>query len=161
MLYPLQKIIEKPFISFIYTCRDIPGGTSGKETCLSLPVSPANAGDINRCGLNPWVRKIPWRRAEQPIPVFLLENAMDRWAWQAVDHSVTKSWTWPKQLPTAQHIHVQPEWASVNSLASFTQSSPLQVYAVPMSMLKRYASSCRTVLSKLFFSGCFFSNALY
>ena len=29
---------------------------------------PANAGDIR---FDPWVRKIPWRRAWQPIPVFL------------------------------------------------------------------------------------------
>ena len=31
---------------------------------------PANAGDM-RFGLDPWVRKIPWRRAWQPTPVFL------------------------------------------------------------------------------------------
>ena len=31
---------------------------------------PANVGDM-RLGFNPWVRKIPWRRAWQPIPVFL------------------------------------------------------------------------------------------
>ena len=24
-----------------------------------------------RCGFNPWVRKIPWRRAGQPTPIFL------------------------------------------------------------------------------------------
>ena len=24
-----------------------------------------------RCRFNPWVRKIPWRRAWQPTPVFL------------------------------------------------------------------------------------------
>ena len=33
---------------------------------------PANAGRPHkRCGYDPWVRKIPWRRAWQPIPVFL------------------------------------------------------------------------------------------
>ena len=31
---------------------------------------PANAGDIRDSGLI-WVRKIPWRRAWQPTPVFL------------------------------------------------------------------------------------------
>ena len=31
---------------------------------------PANAGD-RRDGLDPWVKKIPWRRAWQPTPVFL------------------------------------------------------------------------------------------
>ena len=32
---------------------------------------PANAGDVKRCGFDPWVGKIPWRRAWQPTPVFL------------------------------------------------------------------------------------------
>ena len=32
---------------------------------------PANAGDIMRCGFDPGVEKIPWRRAWQPTPVFL------------------------------------------------------------------------------------------
>ena len=32
---------------------------------------PANAGGIKRCGVNPWVRKTPWRRARHPILVFL------------------------------------------------------------------------------------------
>jgi len=31
----------------------------------------ANAGDIRDAGSNPWVRKIPWRRAWQPTPLFL------------------------------------------------------------------------------------------
>ena len=31
---------------------------------------PANAGDIET-RVDPWVRKIPWRRAWQPTPVFL------------------------------------------------------------------------------------------
>jgi len=37
--------------------------------------SAFNAGDhllCRRYGLNPWVRKIPWRRKWQPIPTFLL-----------------------------------------------------------------------------------------
>ena len=33
---------------------------------------PANAGNIKRCWFNPWFRKIPWRRAWQPTPIFLL-----------------------------------------------------------------------------------------
>ena len=37
----------------------------------------ANAGEAGdrRHGFNPWVRKIPWWRKWQPIPVFLLENS--------------------------------------------------------------------------------------
>ena len=33
--------------------------------------SPASATDVKRHGSDPWVRKIPWRRAWQPSPVFL------------------------------------------------------------------------------------------
>jgi len=41
-----------------------PGGTSSnKPTC--------QCGRHNRCGFDPWVRKILWRRAQQPTPVFL------------------------------------------------------------------------------------------
>ena len=32
---------------------------------------PASAEDIKRYGFDPWVRKIPWSRTWQPIPVFL------------------------------------------------------------------------------------------
>ena len=32
---------------------------------------PANAGDLKRHGFDSWVRKIPWRRAWQPTPIFL------------------------------------------------------------------------------------------
>ena len=39
---------------------------------------------------NPWVEKIPWRRNWQPTPVFGLENAIDRGAWQDTIHEVTK-----------------------------------------------------------------------
>ena len=40
------------------------GGASGKEpTC--------QCRRCKRCGFNPWIEKIPWRRAWQPTPVFL------------------------------------------------------------------------------------------
>ena len=40
-----------------------PGGASGKEpTCQCRS---------ERCGFDPWVGKIPWRRAWQPTPVLL------------------------------------------------------------------------------------------
>ena len=41
-----------------------PGGVSGKEpTC--------QCRRHKKCGFNPWVRKISWRRAQQPTPAFL------------------------------------------------------------------------------------------
>jgi len=37
---------------------------------LEVKNTPVNAGR-KRLGFNPWVGKIPWRRAWQPTPVFL------------------------------------------------------------------------------------------
>ena len=53
----------------------------------------ANAGDVKRHGFNLWVGKIPWRRAWKLLQYSCLENPMDRGAWQATVHRVTKSWT--------------------------------------------------------------------
>ena len=62
------------------------GGTSGKElTCQWRR--------RKRCGFDPWVGKIPWRRALQPTPVSCLENPMDRGAWRATVHGITESQT--------------------------------------------------------------------
>ena len=50
------------------------GDTNGKEpTC-----------QCKRCSFDPWVGKMPCRRAWQPTPVSSLENPMDRGAWQAI-----------------------------------------------------------------------------
>ena len=38
--------------------------------------SPANVGALKRCRFRPWVRKIPWRRAWQPTPVFLPRESL-------------------------------------------------------------------------------------
>ena len=44
---------------------------------------------FKRCGFDPWVGKIPWRRACQPTSEFLLEKPKDKGDWQAAVHSVT------------------------------------------------------------------------
>ena len=41
------------------------------QEALEVKNLPANIGNIKRCRFNPWVRKIPRRRAWQPTPVFL------------------------------------------------------------------------------------------
>ena len=51
---------------------------------------PANAGDVRSVGLIPGFRKIPWRRAWQPAPVFI-PGESDRGAWQATVYRVAKS----------------------------------------------------------------------
>ena len=47
-----------------------------------------------RYRLDPWVRKIPWRRAWQPTPC--LQNPMERGAWRTIVHA--QGQTWLKQL---------------------------------------------------------------
>ena len=45
------------------------GGSDGKE-------SAPKTGDFP--GFHPWVRKIPWRKKWQPIPVFLPEKSLEQ-----------------------------------------------------------------------------------
>ena len=57
---------------------------------------PASARKRKRRGFNPWVEKIPWRRARQPTPTFLSGErhgiaVMDRGTWWATVHRVAKS----------------------------------------------------------------------
>ena len=41
------------------------------QVVLVVKNPPVNTGDIKRRRFDLWVRKMPWRRAWQPIPVFL------------------------------------------------------------------------------------------
>ena len=59
---------------------------------LVLKNLPANVGDM-RHEFNPRVKKIPWRRACQPTPVFLLGESHGQGAWWAIVHRVAKSRT--------------------------------------------------------------------
>ena len=62
----------------------LPDGSGSKES----------ACQCRRCGFDPWVGKIPWRRKCQPIPVFLPGEFHGQGAWWAIVHGLTKSWTW-------------------------------------------------------------------
>ena len=70
------------------------------QVALVVENPPANAGHIMRWGLDPWVRKTPWRRKWQPTPVFSVESPMDRGAWRAIVLRVTKSGTQGKRRST-------------------------------------------------------------
>ena len=41
------------------------------QMALVVKNLPANAGNLKKCALDPWVRKISWRREWQHIPGFL------------------------------------------------------------------------------------------
>ena len=54
---------------------------------------PANAGDTgDACSIPGWGRS-PGGGNGNPLQYSCLENPMDRGAWQATVHGVTKSWT--------------------------------------------------------------------
>ena len=56
--------IEKVMLDYLGDYLGFPGGASGKE-----PASQCRRH--KRHGFDPWVRKIPWRRARLPTPVLL------------------------------------------------------------------------------------------
>ena len=64
------------------------GGFPGGSAVKRLP--------SRRSGFDPWVRKIPWRRKQQPTLVFVPGNPMDRQAWRSI--GLQKSQTRLKRL---------------------------------------------------------------
>ena len=69
----------------------LPGGSGGKEPARQCT-------NHKRCKLDPWVGKIPWRRAWQSTPVFLLGESHVRGAWWPTVRGVAKSRTQLKWL---------------------------------------------------------------
>ena len=61
-----------------------PGGASGKEP-------PANAGDAKDVGLIPGWGRSPGGGHGNPLQYSCLEDPMNRGAWWAIVHRVTKS----------------------------------------------------------------------
>ena len=74
-----------------------PGGASGKE-------SVCQCRRYRRRGFDPWVRRIPWRRAWQPIPVFLPRESHEQRSLAGYSSWVTKSQILLKQLSTSTPI---------------------------------------------------------
>ena len=56
--------------------------------------------------MDPWVRKIPWKRNGNPLQSSYLENPMDRGAYQVTAHRIVESDT----TEMAEHKHKRFEW---------------------------------------------------
>ena len=67
-----------------------------KEVGLVVKNPPDNPRDIREPGLIPGWGRSPGGGHGNPLQYSCLENPMDRGAWGAVVHRVTKSWTWLK-----------------------------------------------------------------
>ena len=90
------------------------------QVALVVKNPPANAGEM-RCKFDPWVRKIPWRRAWQPTPVFrslvgygpqghkesdVIEHAHTYWCTGAMGMIVFRLLVCVHVLCTCVHAHV-------------------------------------------------------
>ena len=71
------------------------------KVTLVVKKPPANAGDISDVGSLSGMRRSTREGNGNPLQYSCLENPMDRGAWQATVHRVTKSQTQLKQLSTA------------------------------------------------------------
>ena len=63
----------------------------------------ANAENVREVGSIPRSGSFPGGGHGNPLQYSCLENPTGRGDWWATVHRVTKSWTWLKQLSTAQH----------------------------------------------------------
>ena len=73
-------------------CVGLPRGQSGKESVCQWRSS-------RRCGFDPWVGTIPWRRKWPLTPVFLPAKCRgQRGAWQDTVHGV-------QELHVTWHVH--------------------------------------------------------
>ena len=63
-----------------------------------IKISPAHVGDPGDTGLIQGLGRFPGEGNGDLLQYSCLENPMDRGAWRAIVHRVTKSWTQLKQL---------------------------------------------------------------
>ena len=68
---------------FFFKPKSVPGSFPSGSVVKNPPAT-------QQCKFDPWVGKIPWRRAWQPQQYSCLENPMERGAWWATVHSVAK-----------------------------------------------------------------------
>ena len=88
-----------------------PGGSSGKE-----PTCPSRRH--KRCEFNPWVRKIPWKRAWQLTSVFLPGELYGQRTLAATVHRVTKSHKWLSLKQLSMHSQYNTQWWKAESLSA-------------------------------------------
>ena len=84
MIQPFHaQIFYTTEINHLFIQRGFPDGSDGKE-------SACNAGELSSI---PKLGRSPGGVNGNPLKYSCLENPMDRGAWQATVHGVTKSWT--------------------------------------------------------------------
>ena len=96
---PKESVITPLYLPSATDGLKLSGGTRGKE-----PACQCRRPKRRR--FDPWVRKIPWRKAWKPAPVFLPgESHGQRNLAGYIAHSIAKSQTRLKQLSMYRHRH--------------------------------------------------------
>ena len=112
MPFGLIQSTGSQFREWFFSCVPLPRWNVG---CLcpyiplasgtSIPSAKESTCQCRRHQLNPWVKipgSIPGERNGTPLQGSCLENPMDRRAWQATVHGVTKSWAhWVTEFVSA------------------------------------------------------------
>ena len=96
---------------------------SNSETQAAVVVKnlPANARDVRNAGSVPGLRRSPGEGNGSPLQYSRLENPMDRGAWWATVHRVTKSWTRLKRLS----MHTPYRWLQDQEISSLLGLVPI------------------------------------
>ena len=89
--------------------RGFPSGSAGKESACQFR-------RCGRCRFDPWVTKIPWRRAGQPAPVFLLGASYGQRSQASIG---LQSWTRLKLL--SKHVLFTHVWEMVQVAGGILQ----------------------------------------
>ena len=98
------------FISLVFLL-GFPGGASGKEPACQCR-------RLQRSWSDPWVRKIPGGRHNNPLQCSCLENPTDRGAWRATVHRLAKSWTRLKQLSVCMYVLFVNRFVQLNQTSA-------------------------------------------
>ena len=89
----------------IYILQRVTISVWASQVALLVKNLPANAGYARDVGSIPGSGRCPGGRHGYAFQYPCLENSMNREAWQAAVHGVTKSWTRLKQLSTRMRAH--------------------------------------------------------
>ena len=81
------------------------------QMALVVKNSLANAGDIRDRGLTPESGRSPQGGHGNPLQYSCLENSLDRGAWRATVHRITKSWIQIRWLSThTEQLSIRMTW---------------------------------------------------
>ena len=99
MYYPLNIALSQEVLCAIEVSCKIPKSCLNVGSIFGFPGGavvknqPVNTGNVTDAGSIPWSGRSPGEGNGNPLQYSFLKNPMDRRAWWAAVHKVTKSWT--------------------------------------------------------------------